>query len=572
MNSKRFFLALCLLTTFSLASGPLNASTIYDDGEEKRSKARASGSAEKKEEDPFQSYSVTLSQFSSRKTPFALSVEDLTGLLGARKGESSDVLAQDKRNLHRIQLISAKEISVKDLKEGDQITPLNDSQSMSSFETIDLPYAVIRDGRIVLNFRLMISTQSKKEFLSDIQFQKKANAHITISVKDKAKMLELQAEHYAELLPAHFRRLLRNGEGMIQDFDPKSVSRVPMKILQAFLSDGIGMSDSLYSKVLLLSGGYMLTFSSKTLNKFEMIEQTDLLSYLGYSLTKKKRRNGENANTAMTFHYEIAKPSYVNANKKVKSDALPTPPKPHFFDLAIKRLEETPDIPKDETSLIPTFPLVLPVRESYARFKADSVKRLEEQSTKQRPRSRSFSAEDFDSMIMEEEEKTSHVKTAPIPIKKKAETEEHSGESSNSVDDHVWNAHDSLMSSLQQHLDHAGRAVEPFKPRFTYKRANSVQNFGAKLGSPKSPPKANHNGVTSPRHSPKLVTPLEEMDGVVEGLSDLTLSAQPSSSDSSGSSSPRKRSRKQSATKKVTISGNSAESKSEKPKAPESSE
>ena len=191
MNSKRFFLSLCLLTTFSLASGPLNASTIYDEGEEKRGKGRASSPAEKKEDDPFESYSVKLSQFSSKTTPFELSVKDLTGLLGAPKTESGDVLAQDKRNLHRIQLLSAKEIRVKDLKEGDQITPLNDSQSMSSFETIDLPYVVIREGRVVHNFRLMISRQSKKEFLSDIEFQKKANAHITATAKDMTKLLEL---------------------------------------------------------------------------------------------------------------------------------------------------------------------------------------------------------------------------------------------------------------------------------------------------------------------------------------------------------------------------------------------
>ena len=178
-----------------------------------------------------------------------------------------------------------------------------------------------------------------------------------------------------------FRRYFRNGEGIIEDFDPTSVNRVPIKILEAFLSDGIGMSGSIYSKTLMLGGGYTLTFSSKTLNKFQMVEQTDLLSYLGYSLSKKKRRNGENGNIAMTFHYEIAKTSYVYANRKVKTDALPTPPAPHFFDLTVKRLEETRDIPKDQPSLIPTSPLVAPVRESYARFKANSsAKRLEEPS------------------------------------------------------------------------------------------------------------------------------------------------------------------------------------------------
>lgn len=573
MNSKRFFLSLCLLTTFSAVSGSLNASATHDDGEEKRGKARASSSAEKKEKDPFELYSVTLSKFSSKKTPFALSVDDLTELLKAPKTDSNEVLAQDKKNLHRIQLVCVKEVRVKDLQEGDQIIPMSDSQSMSSFESTDLPYVVMRDGKIALGFRLVINTESKKDFLNNIRSKNKMNGHLTASSKDQAKMLALQAEYYADLLPLHFKRQLRTSESLLETFDPKSVTRVPMPLLQAFLCDGIGSSGSRYTKTLLLEGGHLLTFSSQTLSRFELVDPTDLLSYLGFSLSKKKRRNGENSNLAMTFHYEIAKATYVNANKKVKSDALPTPPAPHLFDLTIKRIEETADTSRDEQSLIPMSLMVQPVRPSYERLKASSRAQLEGQ-VKERPRSRSFNVEDtdFDLTVMEEGEKTDRTKTSPISIIKMKEPHVHSSEDSDSGDGRGLNAHDFLMTSLQQHRKDSGRSVRPFKPRVDYKRASSVQSLSSIVSRTKSPTKVNHNGVTSPRHSPKLSTKHEEMDGVLEGLSDLTLSAQHSSSDSSGSSSPHKRSRKQSVSKKVTTSGKSGDSKNEKPKTPEDSE
>jgi hypothetical protein len=574
MNSKRFFISFCLLTTFSLASVPLNASVVSDDGEEKRSKARASSSAEKKEADPFEAYSVTLRQFSSSKNPFELSVSELTGLLEATKPGVSEVLAQDKKNLYRIQLSCVKELRVKDLKEGDQITPLLDSQSMSFFETTDLPYVVMRDGRVNLNFRLMISTQSKKEFLSAMRSKKKINTHLTGSSKDKVKLLELQAEQYADLLPIHFKRQLKLGESMLEDFEPKLVNHVPIKMFEAFLGDGIGSFGSLYSKTLMLDGGFLLTFSSKTLSKLEMVDQTDLLSYLGYSLSKKKRRNGEMSNAAMTFHYEVAKASSIIMKKGYISDALPTPSEPHLFDLTIKRAEETPDISKDELSLITSSPIVLPARASYARFKASSGAQLGEPSG--RPRSRSFSTEDldFDKIAMEGEKETDRKKTAPIPIKKEKalESQSHSSEEGGSVDDDVWNAHSFVMTSLQQHLEGSGRTnVKSFKPRVEYKRASSVQNLGSKQSLRKG---SNHNGVTSPRYVAKLATSPEEVEDVMENLESLTLSDQPSSSDTSGLSlkkMPRKRCGA-AKDKKITVSGSSSESKGETPKSPGASD
>lgn len=309
--------------------------------------------------DLFEAYSVIVENFSARKK-YRLSVKDLRSLLLADRNESGEILAQSKKTLYKIGVMRTDKLKPNDIKDTDQIVPLLDSRSTTSFEVEEIPYIVMRDGEVSLSFRLTVNAQSKKDFLSSQKYKKKVSQRLN----KPREMLKLQAKEFADLLPSHFKRYLTQGEKLVADFNPMSISKVPMSIFEAFLKETLGSSmGSVYKKSLLIDGGHVLTFSSKTLCHLSMIEPSDFLSYTGYSLEKRKRRNGKDAKVFLILHYDLFRQSTTSPEMTAKDGSKHRNlVNIHSFDFSMKRIEDLPDTLQSEPSLLPMSMIQRPER------------------------------------------------------------------------------------------------------------------------------------------------------------------------------------------------------------------
>ncbi|MGN6670160.1 MAG: hypothetical protein ACTHJ4_01295 [Candidatus Nucleicultricaceae bacterium] len=436
--------------------------------------------------DPFEAYSVTLEKFSARKK-YGLSVQDLRLLLSAKRSESGEVLAQRKKILYKIGIIRTEKLKPNDIKDKDQIVPLLDSRSTTSFEIEEIPYIVMRDGDIALSFRLTVNAQSKQDFIESQKYKRK----VSQSLNKPKEMLKLQAKEFADLLPSHFKRHLAVGEKLVADFNPLNIRKVPMSIFEAFLKETLGSSmGSIYKKSLLIDGGHILTFSSKTLCHLSMIEPSDLLSYVGYSLEKRKRRNGKDAKVSLTLHYDLFRQSITSPEVTDKDGSKhPNLENIHSFDFSMKRVEDLPDTPQSEPSLLPMSMIQKPQRKL----------KIEEG----RVRSRSFASTgegiDFSALINEDtlpstisgllleqfetqQFQGSGVKKTSSKFSQNNDGKDISGDEGYGSDDEKVATSSATPSMMPP---------KPIKPQIAYKRAKTVLNF-AQLPSDNP---SNHNGT-----------------------------------------------------------------------------
>lgn len=369
---RKYFLShmSALVSCVTLSSSVMASVNLSEDENDTSTKNRTS-SLTKMSEDPFVSYKITLNDFSSKKAPYTLSLDEIRDILSTQKALGA-ILAQDKKKLYKIAFVCTREVRPQDIKDTDVIFPLVESRSTTPFDTVEIPYAVMRDNKIALSFKLIIEEQSKQKFLDKTHIKKK----IDQSLSKPKKMLELQVKELGDLLPSKLKRHLDEGDEAISDFNPHMPS-VSMQIFEAFLKDGVGRSKGgLCKKTLLVEGGYVITFSSESLNELSKILPTDYLSFMGYSLSKRKRRNGKDAQTTMTYHYELLRLSatlpYI---KGPDGEKHPNLEQTHTFDFSIKRKETEPDLPQESPSLIRKSRVQLQVR-----------------GRMQRPRSRSFAS------------------------------------------------------------------------------------------------------------------------------------------------------------------------------------